>query len=439
MLFGRISLPLHPTSITLFLVLSSFVRRSYSFAQPTRRDFVTSTTATTVMAANGDNNLTGGDENIAPAVHWGIVGLGDVTQRKSGPPFWKCEGSELVAVMRRTPGKAQEFAQRVPNDNCKGYENLDAMLQHPGLQAVYVSTRPGTHLEIGKRVAEAGKACYIEKPVGRCAAETQQLQEIFVERGLPLYTAYISRAYERTQALKRLLHQERVLGDRITDISYTLIGTGGARDMEGGSLPWRLDASQSGGGLIMDVGCHVLDRIDYLCGPLVNVQGQAENRNSPKIPVEDYVHLTAEIGEITPSLDKYALGAKVECVWDFASNEESKDELVLTGPKGSIILAGMSPDGPINVLDSNGAKVEEITFQAPEHTAQRMIQGVADELRGAGSRDFLSRGDNAVRTSNVIDTVLSSYYGAREIGYWNRSDSWPGRLAASLSEKQNNA
>ena len=32
-------------------------------------------------------------------------------------------------------------------------------------------------------------------------------------------------------------------------------------------LPWRLIAKQSSGGLIMDKGCHVIDRIDYLFGP----------------------------------------------------------------------------------------------------------------------------------------------------------------------------
>jgi hypothetical protein len=91
------------------------------------------------------------------AVSWGIVGLGDVTQIKSGPPFWKCDGSELVAVMRRTPGKAKEFAAKVPrsknNQECVGYDNLDDFLSHPGLEAVYVATRPGTHSEIARKVA----------------------------------------------------------------------------------------------------------------------------------------------------------------------------------------------------------------------------------------------------------------------------------------------
>ena len=98
------------------------------------------------------------------------MGLGDVTQVKSGPPFWKCQGSELVAVMRRTPGKATEFAKRVPTKEgkppCVGYNDLDDFLKHPGLEAVYVATRPGTHASIAKKVAEAGLACYVEKPVG---------------------------------------------------------------------------------------------------------------------------------------------------------------------------------------------------------------------------------------------------------------------------------
>ncbi len=51
----------------------------------------------------------------------------------------------LVAVMRRTPGEAQEFVEQVPGGRCAGYDNLAAFLRHPGLDAVYVATRPGTH------------------------------------------------------------------------------------------------------------------------------------------------------------------------------------------------------------------------------------------------------------------------------------------------------
>ena len=361
-------------------------------------------------------------------IRWGLVGLGDVTQVKSGPPFYKATGSAVVAVMRRTPGKAAEWAQRVPGGSCVGYDSLDAFLQHDGLDAVYVATPPGSHYAIAQAAAKAGKAVYVEKPVGRCAAETQAIADNNLTNVSqpPVYTAYISRAYERTQAVRTLL-QEGVIGDCVTAIRYRLVGTGIVRGLDTtDKLPWRLVAAQSGGGLIMDVGCHILDRIDYLCGPLTDVQGQAQNLNSPHQRVEDYVKLRAVIGA-SAWASIPSQGATVECTWDFTwRTDQEVDELIIEGPKGSLLMVGMSPHLPIYIRDQDGNVVDERTFDPPEHTAQNLIQAVTDELRGIGSAHFLSRGDNAVRTSRVLDTVLKNYYGDREIGYWEREDEWPG-------------
>lgn len=275
----------------LLLPTESFLFATFALA--TRRESIQSGVDLLLTGTGGMSSSLSAASAPVPvpdppkAIRWGIVGLGDVCVVKSGPAFYKCNGSELVAVMRRTPGKAQEFASNVPGGGCTGYEDIDEFLLHPGLDAVYVSTRPGTHVEICEKVARAGKACYVEKPVGRCAEETEQIAKVFKDAKLPLYTAYISRAYERTQCIRKLL-AEGAIGKDVTSVSYKLIGSGGARDMDG-DLPWRLDAKQSGGGLIMDVGCHVLDRIDYLCGPLVNVEGKAMNKNSTNVPVEDYV------------------------------------------------------------------------------------------------------------------------------------------------------
>lgn len=357
-------------------------------------------------------------------VRWGIIGLGDVCKIKSGPPFYKCKGSELVAVMRRTPGKAKEFAAKVPGGKCIGYENLDEFLQHPGLDAVYVSTRPGTHLDICREVAKAGKACYVEKPVGRCAEETEEITSIFRNANLPLYTAYISRAYEKTQAIRKLM-EAGTIGDKITNITYKCVGQGGARDMEG-ELPWRLDAIQSGGGLVMDVGCHILDRIDYLCGPITKVNGEAKNMKSPNIAVEDYVHITGEIGTSDWAVLRNNEGCGVECTWDFASEESPYDELMFVGSNGFIKMGG-SPSEPIEVFSSDGTFVQKLIFDMPEHTGQAMIQAVIDDLQNLNKSSYLSYGENAIRTQRVLDCVLDSYYGGREIGYWLRSESWPGK------------
>jgi predicted dehydrogenase len=192
-------------------------------------------------------------------------------------------------------------------------------------------------------------------------------------------------------------------------------------------LPWRFDAQKSGGGLIMDVGCHVVDRLDYLFGPLSGVSGTALNRNSPDQDVEDYVHLKAEIGPCSWARCVNSAGAKVECIWDFSPSDDTDecDELVVTGTDGYLRMAAMSPSLPVQVFNHENDLLQELTFEAPEHTAQALIQTITDELRGVGNAWCPSRADNAVRTSKVLDAALERYYGGRSDEFWLRPETWP--------------
>ena len=89
-------------------------------------------------------------------VNWGIIGVGDVTEVKSGPAFYKIEHSKLHAVMRRNAEKAQDYARRhnVP----KWYSDGSALINDPDVDAVYIATPPDSHanyaIEAMKAVAE---------------------------------------------------------------------------------------------------------------------------------------------------------------------------------------------------------------------------------------------------------------------------------------------
>ena len=54
-------------------------------------------------------------------VKWGMIGVGDVTQKKSAPSFNKIAQSALVAVGSRTPENARRFAEE--NDIRKCYDD----------------------------------------------------------------------------------------------------------------------------------------------------------------------------------------------------------------------------------------------------------------------------------------------------------------------------
>jgi len=372
-------------------------------------------------------------------IRWGVIGLGDVVKHKTGQAFLQATGSDLVAAFTRTPGKAAAWAQASGGPATTGYDTLEEFLKDDRVDAYYIATPPGTHVSMAMRVATNKKPIYMEKPVGRSYEETAIISAALEARGIPFFTAYTSRAYPRTAALKQALETGRI--GKVTNISYVMSGASMVRGLSTTAAttdssavqPWRLRADVSGGGIFLDVGCHLLDRLDFCAGPIVDCHGQALNRQSPQQDVEDYVWLKATIGihknankESEEKDTHFCVGASVDCIWDFTGGHggEEQDELVFQGTKGSLRMKGMSPDAPIQVLDQDGSLIEEIKFDPVTLAGLPLIQMATNELLGKGACP--SKGDNARRTSAVMDTVLNGYYGGRGDDFFFRPESWPG-------------
>jgi predicted dehydrogenase len=85
-------------------------------------------------------------------IRWGIIGCGNVTEVKSGPGLQKAKDSSLVAVMRRTGELAKDYAERhgVP----RWYDDAEALVHDPEVDAVYVATPPSSHKEYTILAAE---------------------------------------------------------------------------------------------------------------------------------------------------------------------------------------------------------------------------------------------------------------------------------------------
>ena len=114
-------------------------------------------------------------------VNWGIIGCGNVTEKKSGPAFNKIEGSRLVAVMRRDASKAEDYARRhgVP----KFYSDATLLINDPDVNAVYIATPPDTHAKYAIETMRAGKPAYVEKPMARTIAECEEMIRVSEETG----------------------------------------------------------------------------------------------------------------------------------------------------------------------------------------------------------------------------------------------------------------
>lgn len=320
-------------------------------------------------------------------IRWGIIGCGDVTERKSGPGFQNAANSALVAVMRRDAAKAADYARRhnVP----RWYSDADALIRDAEVNAVYIATPPGSHLQLARQVAAAGKPALVEKPMARNHEECLAMIEAFRAAGVPLFVAYYRRALPKFQRLKSLIDDGAI--GRVSSVSITLHYKPGHYDRN--NLPWRLRREESGGGLFVDLGSHTLDLMDWLFGPITRAAGYAANQGG-QYDVEDAVVLAYE----------HASGVQGNGSWHFNMSRDI-DIMIIEGTAGLISVPTFWTD-PI-VLNRDG-RVEHFEIPHPPSIHQPLIQTVVDHLEGRETCPSMA--DSAARTSWVMDQAISTFY-----------------------------
>jgi predicted dehydrogenase len=203
-------------------------------------------------------------------VHWGIIGAGNVAEFKSGPALRQAPGSTLVAVMRRDPDKARDFALR--HGAPRWYTEVDALLADPEVDAVYVASPHHLHLAHVTRAAQAGKAILCEKPVGVNTGEAQAVVDVCRAASAPLSVAYYRRYWPVVQQMRRLL-ADGAIGEVVQ--ARVQLADFFQPDPD---RAWLTEPEQAGGGALANAGSHWIDLVRYLLGDVVEVTAACSGR-----------------------------------------------------------------------------------------------------------------------------------------------------------------
>lgn len=321
-------------------------------------------------------------------IRWGIIGVGDVTEVKSGPGFQKASNSSLVAVMRRNGALAKDYAERhhVP----RWYDDAAALIHDPEVDAVYIATPPYAHKQYTLMSAAAGKPVYVEKPMALTWTDCQEMISACRAANVPLWVAYYRRALPRFIKVKELIEAGAIGEPRTVTISLQRQAKPELFDPH--NLPWRVVPELSGGGIFVDMGSHTLDFLDYLFGPIRTVRGVAVNQGG-LYPAEDQAAGTFVF-------DSGVVGVGTWCFTAF----QEVDRTEIVGTKGKIAFASFKPD-PIQLATSEG--LQELAIGDPPHVHQPLIQTIVDELNGVSICP--STGESGARTTWVIDQLLAEY------------------------------
>jgi predicted dehydrogenase len=166
----------------------------------------------------------------------GIAGLG-----YWGPNlarnFASIPGCELAWCCDAAEGARMRMATRFPDARMTG--ELDDLLNDDALDAVVLATPVPTHAELAARVLEAGKHCFVEKPLAQSAADGERAAAAAEATGRVLMVGHLLEYHPGVRKLKELT-DAGVLGERIYYIYGNRLNLGKLRSDE--NALWSLGA-----------------------------------------------------------------------------------------------------------------------------------------------------------------------------------------------------
>lgn len=320
-------------------------------------------------------------------IYWGLVGCGDIAEKRVTAALRSAANSQLLACARKQPGKLLEFQQRhgIP----KGYVDPAELLADPEIQAVYLATPVFLHCLHTVEAAERGKHVLCEKPMAMDPFECQRMVDACRSNGVKLGVAYYRRFYPVLLKIKELLEASaigNVILVRTTLVEHTQLGLQSPAS-------WRFAPDEGGGGLMMDMASHRLDVLCWLFGQPVSVAALTHTREL-RIPVEDTGSVLIQF-----SGDVHAFVFASHCI------HEPIDEFEIYGTQGRLRVSPLNS----SQLQWVGSKDELFDLPKAGNVHLPLVEDFNQAIRE--DREPRVNGEQGMQASILLH---AAYHAARE-------------------------
>jgi len=173
---------------------------------------------------------------------------------------------EILACYSRSEEKRRNFAAKY---NCRPAASYEAVLAEPEIEAIINTTPNDLHLTTTRAAAAAGKHVFLDKPIANTVADGRALTKACHEAGVALALGYQRRRESHFRWIRQQIEAGRFgrLVNAEANISRDRLGK---VDLTSG----RYQAAGMPGGVMLQIGIHYIDVLEYLIGPITAVRGQ---------------------------------------------------------------------------------------------------------------------------------------------------------------------
>jgi len=172
----------------------------------------------------------------------------------------------IVACYTRSEEKRQAFATKY---GCKAVSTYEAILQDRAIEAIVNTTPNNVHLETTRAAAAAGKHVFLDKPIANTVADGNAITEVCRKAGVVLALGYQRRRENHFRWVHRQI-DAGVFGKLVNAEANISRDRLGKIDLSS----WRYTAEGMPGGVMLQIGIHYADVLEYLMGPVIAVSGR---------------------------------------------------------------------------------------------------------------------------------------------------------------------
>lgn len=167
---------------------------------------------------------------------------------------------EIVACFTRSEDKRAAFAKKY---GCRAAASYEEILNDRSIAGIINTTPNNVHLETTRQAAEAGKHVFLDKPIANTVREGQQIAEVCKKAGVVLALGYQRRREHHFRWIKSEIDAGRFgkLVQAECNISRDRLGQ---FDLSS----WRYTAAGMPGGVMLQIGIHYVDVLEFLMGPI---------------------------------------------------------------------------------------------------------------------------------------------------------------------------
>ncbi len=191
--------------------------------------------------------------NIKTKLRWGILGAARINERLL-PAIVEASNARLVAIASRRPGAAaQTLAQYAPHhqQNVQTYDNLEALLNDPDVEAVYLPLANREHAEWALRAIECGKHVLCEKPMALTVSDIEAIKTAASKQKVTAMEGFMYRFHPQHARVLELIRLGTIGEVRSVRASYSFM-------MKPARLYRLIESVENGGGAMWDIGCYAI-------------------------------------------------------------------------------------------------------------------------------------------------------------------------------------